>query len=328
MKKFLPILLAAALCLPALADVTVSVSDATGGVAQINLAITGTSVVRGVALKVTVTGAEADIDAASDLTVVETGFNAYVDYYYSNPSFLGGLVDENDLPGGGAHALADPDAAGVLDLATAKSVFSICLGALDNSGAQGGVDNTTGGVLATIQLDNFADASAQVCVEPDGLRGGIVGDDLGVVTDTACGDIAEPVPPTCFSDNLGNFTEWDNFGRPDCWCYEFNCRGDADGKTEGTTKTGIKKVYLLDLGILSSAYNVLEPTPGILSIPNGICADFDRAAEGTTKTGIKRVYLLDLGILSTNYNKVQPDGISSCPLVGAGGEINYYTIAP
>jgi len=203
MRKVLPILLAIALAMPALADVAVTVDDAGDGVAQLNLAISGDAVVRGLALKVTITGAE--LAAIADVTDVMPAFNAYIDYYYSNTGFLGTLGDETDLPGTGAHALADPDAAGVL-AALPATTFSISLGALDNSGSQGGV--TAGGVLAKIKLSNIS-GSAQVCVEADALRGGIVGDNLGTVSDSACGNIAP--------------------GGPACWNYPCFVNGDSNG---------------------------------------------------------------------------------------------------
>lgn len=194
MRKVLPILLAMAIAAPALADVTASVSDATGGVAQIDLAIDGGAIVRGVALKVTITGAElASID---DVVIVDPRFNAYIDYYYSNTGFLDGLADETELPGTGAHAVADPLAAGVLPSVPATE-FVISVGALDNSGAQGGVD--TSAVLAQITLSNFAGSTAQVCVEADALRGGIVGDTLGTVTDSACADVSAG-GPACWNN--------------------------------------------------------------------------------------------------------------------------------
>jgi len=195
MRKVLPILLAIAIAAPALADVTVSVAEGTAAdqMAEISLAIDGGAVVRGLAITVTVTNGS--IDAVADLQEVMAGFNAYIDYYYSNTGYLGTLADETELPGAVAHALADPDAAGVLDLAAPKSVFSISLGALDNSGAQGGV--TAGGILAKIALTIPENESATVCIASDALRGGIVGDTLGTVTvDATCASIAGPVIPT------------------------------------------------------------------------------------------------------------------------------------
>ncbi|HOL89512.1 MAG TPA: hypothetical protein PK054_11035 [Anaerohalosphaeraceae bacterium] len=311
MRKVLPILLAIAIAAPALADVTVSVSDAGSETAQIALAIDGGAVVRGVALKVTITGAE--LAAIADVTDVMAAFNAYIDYYYSNPGFLGGLADETALPGTGAHALADPDAAGVLATLPATT-FVISLGALDNSGSQGGV--AAGGVLANIKLSNFGGSTAQVCIEPDALRGGIVGDNLGTVSATACADIAS-APQECVKSTAPFYAAWVQFGKPNCWCYQYNCRGDANGTMEGNAITGFRRVFNQDLNILLSAYDVKEPPkgPGIATITNGICADFDHLQEGNAITGFRRVFNQDLNILLASYDVKEPPkgpGLTPC----------------
>jgi len=266
MRKVLPILLAIAIAAPALADVTVSVSDAGSETAQIALAIDGGAVVRGVALKVTITGAE--LAAIADVTDVMAAFNAYIDYYYSNPGFLGGLADETALPGTGAHALADPDAAGVLATLPATT-FVISLGALDNSGSQGGV--AAGGVLANIKLSNFGGSTAQVCIEPDALRGGIVGDNLGTVSATACADIAS-APQECVKSTAPFYAAWVQFGKPNCWCYKKQCRGDVDGASQ----LG-RPVSNNDLTKFKEAFNKTDAQ--LQAVVNGICADLDHAAQ-------------------------------------------------
>jgi len=322
MRKVLPFLLVIALAVPALADVAVTVSDAGGGVAEVALAISGGAVVRGVAVKVTVTDAE--LAAVADVTDVMAGFNTYIDYYYTNTGFLAALPDETALPGSGAHCVANPDAAGVLTSLPA-TVFSISLGALDNTGAQGGV--TVGGTLCNIQLSNIG-SSASICVEADGLRGGIVGDNLGTVSTDDCADIAAGAAD-CFNDNLGHYADWVAFGKPDCWCYERNCRGDADGKSQGSALTGYTYVFTNDLSVLISAYSVKEPPkgPGIATIPNGICADFARDRQGSALTGFTRVFTNDLSILIAGYSVKEPPkgpGVAKCPLATSGGEINFY----
>ncbi|MEJ5259793.1 MAG: hypothetical protein WHS88_06345 [Anaerohalosphaeraceae bacterium] len=298
MRKVLPILLAIAIAAPALADVTVSVSDAGSETAQIALAIDGGAVVRGVALKVTITGAE--LAAIADVTDVMAAFNAYIDYYYSNPGFLGGLADETALPGTGAHALADPDAAGVLATLPATT-FVISVGALDNSGNQGGV--TAGGVLANVKLSNFAGSTAQVCVEADALRGGIVGDNLGTVSASACANIAS-APQECVNSAAPFYAAWVQFGKPNCWCYARNCRGDADGLSQGNVLQGYAYVFTNDLNVLLAAYGVRESPkgPGIMSVPNGICADFARDQQGNVLQGYARVFTNDLNIFLSYYN--------------------------
>jgi len=319
MRKVLPILLAIALAVPALADVAVTVDDAGDGVAQLNLAISGDAVVRGLALKVTITGAE--LAAIADVTDVMPAFNAYIDYYYSNTGFLGALPDETALPGTGAHAVANPDAAGVLATLPATT-FSISLGALDNSGNQGGV--TAGGVLAKIKLSDIS-GSAQVCVEADALRGGIVGDNLGTVDADDCDTIAPSQPTECVNSAAPFYADWVAFGKPACWCYAANCKGDANGTMEGTSFAGYKKVFTQDLNILLAAYDVKEPPkgPGIATIPNGICADFSRTREGTSFAGYKRVFTQDLNILLANYDVKEPPkgpGIGDC----TGPDYNFF----
>lgn len=323
MRKVLPFLLVIALAMPALADVAVTVSDATGGVAKVDLTISG-AVVRGVAIKVTVTGA--DLADVADVTDVMADFNTYIDYYYSNSGFLGAMVDENDLPGDGAHCVANPDAAGVLT-ALPATVFSISLGALDNTGGQGGV--TASGTLCKIKLSNFAGSSASVCVEADALRGGIVGDSLGTVSYGACASIAAPGPSECFNNNLGHYAAWVQFGKPDCWCYRYNCRGDANNAQEGNALGGFYWVGQNDLSRVIAAWQIKEPPkgPGIATIPNGICADFARDQEGNALGGFYRVGQNDLNILIASWQiKEAPKGpgISICPLAPTGGEINFY----
>ncbi len=279
MRKVLPILLAIAIAAPALADVAVSVDDAGDGIARISLAISGDAVVRGVALKVTVTGA--DISAVEDLTIVDGGFNAYIDYYYSNTGYLGTLADETELPGAVAHALADPDAAGVLDLSAAKSVFSISVGALDNSGAQGGVD--TSAVLAEIQLGNFS-GDATVCVEPDALRGGIVGDDLGTVVDIDCDTVAEP-------------------GEPFPSCQDYNLTKKKNGATDD-----IVNVSDINAFITYVNSNKIGPFFSIPTSNPAFDADYDFDLNGTVN-----VSDLNQMIGYVNANKTGPFFAYTCP---------------
>jgi len=298
MRKVLPILLAIAIAAPALADVTVSVSDAGSETAQIALAIDGGAVVRGVALKVTITGAE--LAAIADVTDVMAAFNAYIDYYYSNPGFFGGLADETALPGTGAHALADPDAAGVLATLPANT-FVISLGALDNSGNQGGV--TAGGLLCKIKLSNFAGTSAQVCIEPDALRGGIVGDNLGTVSATACADIAVGVLPCRERLTAAEKVDYDAYvaaGKdPSCWCWQFQCHGDVDNATETALKY---RIYNADIAAIVANWKAKITTANP-------CADIDHAAETALKY---RVYNADIAKVVANWKK-KDSALTSCP---------------
>ena len=145
---------------------------------------------------------------------------------------------------------------------------------------------------------------------------GIVGDNLGTVDADDCGAIAAP-STECVSSTAPFYADWVAFGKPACWCYAANCKGDADGLKEGNALAGYRKVYTGDLNILLSAYDIKEPPkgPGIATIPNGICADFDRTKEGNALAGYRRVYTGDLNILLANYDVKEPPkgpGIGDC----------------
>jgi len=103
----------------------------------------------------------------------------------------------------------------------------------------------------------------------------------------------------CYNDPCtARQTAWVTFGRPDCWCYKRNCRGDADG----VRQLSAFWVYTIDLTILRAGYNKTDAQ--LMTIVSngkpGICADFDRIKQVSSF----RVYTLDLGILRAYYNKV------------------------
>ena len=134
---------------------------------------------------------------------------------------------------------------------------------------------------------------------------------------TACGQVT--FGEECMKSTAPEYTDcWVAFGSPDCWCYEYQCRGDADGLWEGSAFQGFKKVFGNDVTILLLSFGVKEPPkgPGILSIPGGICADFDHAEEGSAFQGFKRVGGADVTILLANFCIKEPPkglGLPSCP---------------
>jgi hypothetical protein len=121
----------------------------------------------------------------------------------------------------------------------------------------------------------------------------------------------------CFP-NDANRPDWYKFGKPRCWCYSRQCRGDTDGLKDGTsTKTGYWYVGGNDVATFIKAYGILEPTkgPGVQGEPN-ICADFDHKQEGTsTKTGYWRVGGNDVAIFIASYSVLEPpkgSGVPTC----------------
>jgi hypothetical protein len=132
----------------------------------------------------------------------------------------------------------------------------------------------------------------------------------------------------CHNEQASCHDDWIAFGMPDCWCCRYQCRGDADCLPQGTSKMGYVRVGTNDLTILANAWQVKEPPngPGILSVPNGICADFDHAAQGTLKMGYVRIGTNDLTILANRWQIKEPPvgpGILECPLYPEGC-LNYY----
>lgn len=91
------------------------------------------------------------------------------------------------------------------------------------------------------------------------------------------------------------------WSKPDCWCYQRQCRGDADGKKQ----LGAFWVYTADFSILKDAYAKLTSQ----MTGNRICADFDHSIS----LSIFPVYTGDLAILRAYYTKVE----SQVPVCGS-----------
>lgn len=122
-------------------------------------------------------------------------------------------------------------------------------------------------------------------------------------------EIADLVRPAeCFPMCHPDYLEWVAVGKPDCWCYPRQCHGDADGEVGGSEKTGQYHVGPADLGVLIDSWLVKEPPhgEGIVSVPNGVCADFAHDQGGSDKTGVYRVGPTDLSILIANWLKKEP----------------------
>jgi hypothetical protein len=131
----------------------------------------------------------------------------------------------------------------------------------------------------------------------------------------------------CFPTSEPNMSNWKAMGKPRCWCYQRQCKGDATGVVEGGAKSGYYWVGSPDLQVLLKAYQVLEPTfgNGVQGEPN-ICASFKHYKEGGAKSGYYWVGSPDLQILLKNYQVLEPtfgSGIGSCP---AGSSGSRYTL--
>jgi len=165
-------------------------------------------------------------------------------------------------------------------------------------------------------------ANSDVSIVENQGRGGVVLTDPNLnptvtVTTPAC-TIVRAQPDCLLGGNADGAVPgsekaaWTNWGKPNCWCYCRQCRGDSDGK-----KTANRYVALPDLNLLSAGFGKTDAV--LKTIPNGICADFDHKA-----TANKRVALPDLNILSTYFQKVD----ASVPRCNAApvitGPVNFW----
>lgn len=168
------------------------------------------------------------------------------------------------------------------------------------------------GVLATILVGGCGDSN--VAIAENAIRGGVVLEDPAVdpsVSVNGC----QVSNPNCYTGCMplghADWTEWDNMGRPDCWCTSNNprqCHGDADGIQEGDPKVGYFYVWSGDLTMLVAGWK--QSYGGDPLVDTWICADFDHAEEGDPKVGYFRVWSGDLTILVANWkSNPSPD----CP---------------
>lgn len=168
------------------------------------------------------------------------------------------------------------------------------------------------------------DMDCIVTISENDARGGIVQEDANsatsnlpiihpVVDCNTCG-----VEEECFDGGHPDYEEWKNVvGMPECWCYKYQCYGDADGKQNGSIFTGFSRVREEDLGVLISGWKTEDYVDP--ETHPWICADFDRTLNGSIFTGYSRIREEDLGILITNW---KDDASISMETPNCGGDID------
>lgn len=309
MKKVMLMLAVALLASPALAGVTISVVDQDGDgpglTADVIYAVTGEpNNVAAIALDISVDGG-ATIDAVGDFhvgvsTAAAPGYGIFPANFDRHIT-VNGAGDVDDWSPAGYTPVADAadkGAAGALGTAA----ITVELGALYKGDGNAPADT---GVLCTIT----ASAPCMVTLAENAIRGGIVLEGAGAPTSVALpgGEIKAAGEVDCLPSDHPDYATWVAMGKPECWCYQTQCHGDADGEQEGSFITGFFRVHFNDLDLLINAWNVKEPTkgPGLAGQP-GICADFDHQQEGSFITGFFRVHFLDLDLLINNWSVKEP----------------------
>jgi len=254
----------------------------TDGKLSLSYTTTGGDLPRGFALKCSVQGGDVVSITAGDITVpaIDPCDLTNIDYAFTAVDGGGSYAI------GEGHPLADPCNPGVLSVTTDIDYFSVCFGVLDNTGNQG-AGPATASPLIEIPMDLGSDPCVYIVVDEDNLRGGVAGSQLTTNLPIIVKVVAPAAPADCVKGTATFYGDWVTYGKPDCWCYRRQCRGDADNGQQ----FGVLWVYSNDLGIFLSAYAQPSLPPG------GICADFDRAAQ----FGVLRVYSNDLSIFLTYY---------------------------
>jgi hypothetical protein len=110
----------------------------------------------------------------------------------------------------------------------------------------------------------------------------------------------------CMRTSSSDYTNWTTLGKPSCWCFNRQCRGDINGIISGPYW-----VSSLDLTLFRAAFNKTTLPAG------GECADLNHI-----KSGPYWVSSLDLTIFRTYFNKTAVnvpccDADTNCTLDGA-----------
>ena len=170
------------------------------------------------------------------------------------------------------------------------------------------------GVLCTIVVTE----NCTVNIAGNAARCGEGSEPLGVVMENPDevviptyipGDVVLEVD--CFDSAHADYAEWVAVGKPESWCYIYQCYGDADGIRNGNPISGYARVMMADLNILIPAWKKPVGDPA-----ENLAADFNRTLDGNPISGYSRVMMNDLNILITNWK--DDAGISA----DCGGDID------
>ena len=129
------------------------------------------------------------------------------------------------------------------------------MGVFDQTGAQKPGPSSSANLI-TIQLKKGAAAQTTVAIIGDALRGpasGVVGSVLtSNLPQTVVVKFDDPCGLTCLKCTAPEYSDWVAWGKPACWCYERQCRGDINGKKDGVAV----KYYVsgADLSLFKTAY--------------------------------------------------------------------------
>jgi hypothetical protein len=300
MKKLILTLIVLALAVPLVqAEVNFVATDNGDGTCTVTFDANDLLDVQVVAmgLDITVDGADPD-DAITAVGGIDSFFDIFMDAAYdmeSDPCTPGYTY------GAGGDPIAKVAEAGKDTLPSLS--FCISMGGLGGD-VEPLVPAPDNGTAFVLHAGNAAPGAPSVTgtISINALRGGVVGTDTEAMDTNLSIPFAITITPECYAGQP-DYQMWKDWGSPECWCIPRQCHGDAEGTQEGSPFGGYYYVGVNDLNLLAAAYLVKESPkgPGIATITNGICADFDHVQEGSPFGGYYRVGVGDLNILAANY---------------------------
>ena len=204
------------------------------------------------------------VATAYDSASVDPCFNVAIDWASEDPCNY-----EIDDPC--QHPIADPCEAGVLD--APATMFSLCMGRVSEVGpAPISVPS-----LIVVNVEGPVDCWATVDIEPDNLRGGVVGAEFGSVNMVdGTVHVVPPIDECPFA----------------CWQFSTQCHGDATGN--GFTYTE-DWPFFRD-GFSSLYYSQMNPTQQA-NYRDNACGDYDHDGQ---------IYTTDWPEFRDNFSSVVP----------------------
>ena len=252
MKTMFFMLTALLLAVPAMADVTISCEEYSYGsgfhiVAISYVATEDTNLPRGF-------GLEVDVDSGVTVTGVSTTNPKYW-VYPGDINIVDGIVTEQGSP-----------------IASGLGTGSVILemGSLHYpTGPSGANSPALSDELIRLQLSG---GDCNVTVSYNAERGKVVNyeaEEAETVYGSACFIEADE----CMMATHPFYTNWGLFQNIPCWCYTYQCRGDADGGSEGPFIVSLNDLIILRQWI--DFFDPMNPNP-----VGGACANFDHDKEG------------------------------------------------
>jgi hypothetical protein len=116
----------------------------------------------------------------------------------------------------------------------------------------------------------------------------------------SCRDLLTPMEQALFDRYVAAGKD------PNCWCWQYQCYGDASNAEETIFLSGTFRIYQQDLGILISSW-AKDPETGA-----DPAADFDHGSGGCPFWGCTAVYQQDLNIMINNWQKTTAQ-LTDCP---------------